>query len=214
MAEKLRHSKRYALLVLKWALLGLLMGLAGGLLGAAFHHTLHFVTQLRGAHGWLLWLLPLGGLDSVGLYRLCRMMDHHGTDAIIDAVLEEKPVSPLVAPLIFLAAVITHLFGGSAGREGAALQLGGSAGSALARLLRLDADDRTTLITAGMSAVFAGLFGTPVTACLFTMEFESVGTLFTPALLPCFLAAFTARKGLTREEAEELRRLVEAYEEE
>lgn len=192
--NKLHHPEKYALLFLKWALLGVLTGLVGGLLGAGFHHVLHFVTHLRGEHSWLIWLLPVGGLASVGLYKLCHMMNNHGTDEIIDAVLEEKPVNPLVAPVIFAATAITHLFGGSAGREGAALQLGGSVASTLGRLLRLDDDDRTTLIMTGMSAVFAGLFGTPLTACLFTMEFEAVGTIFSPALLPCYLAAFIATR--------------------
>ena len=86
------------------------------------------------------------------------------------------------------------LFGGSAGREGAALQIGGSSASLLAKLLRLKDKDTTVLVMSGMSAVFAGLFATPLTACLFTMEFASVGTIFSPALLPCFLSAFTARK--------------------
>jgi H+/Cl- antiporter ClcA len=89
---------------------------------------------------------------------------------------------------------MTHLFGGSAGREGAALQLGGSTASLLGRVLRLQASDRKVLIMAGMSAVFAGLFGTPLTACLFTMVFESVGTIFSPALLPCYLAALLASR--------------------
>ena len=109
-------------------------------------------------------------------------------------MLKGENISPLIAPVIFLATAATHLFGGSAGREGAALQLGGASASALGALLRLKDSDRTVLIMSGMSAVFAGLFGTPLTACLFTMEFESVGTLFTPALLPCFLAAFTASR--------------------
>ena len=87
---------------------------------------------------------------------------------------------------------MTHLLGGSAGREGAALQLGGSTASLLAKIFRLTDHERRVMVMAGMSAVFAGLFGTPLTATLFCMEFESVGTFFTPALLPCYLAAFTA----------------------
>lgn len=190
--NQLHRPEKYAILFLKWALLGILTGLLGGLMGAGFHHALHFVTQLRSAHPWLIWLLPVGGLLSVGLYTLCHMTNNHGTNEIIDAVLEEKPINPLVAPVIFLTTGLTHLFGGSAGREGAALQIGGSVASFLGQLLHLNEDDRTTLIMAGMSAVFAGLFGTPLTACLFTMEFEAVGTIFSPALLPCYLAAFSA----------------------
>ena len=192
--ERLRKPGRYAVLFTKWTALALLVGLIGGLLGAAFHHALRFVTELRTGHGWLILLLPVGGLVSVGLYKLFRMESNRGTNEIIDAILDGKPVNPFIAPVIFLASSITHLFGGSAGREGAALQLGGSVASGIGKLLKLHEKDRTVLIMSGMSAVFAGLFGTPLTATIFCMEFESVGTLFTPALLPCYLAAFVASR--------------------
>ena len=192
--DKIHHPERYIKTFFKWAFLGILMGALGGLRGAGFHHALHFVTHLRSANPWLIWLLPVGGLLSVGIYRLFRLKKNRGTNEIIDAVLDGEELNPLIAPVIFLATAISHLFGGSAGREGAALQLGGSTASLLSKIFRLDKDDRTVLIMSGMSAVFAGLFGTPLTACLFTMEFESVGTIFSPALLPCYLSAFTASR--------------------
>lgn len=191
MARKFRH---YLIVFLRWALLGSLLGCLGGLVGAGFHHTLHFVTHVRGENRWLILLLPVGGLLTVGLYKLLRLQTNRGTNEIIDAALHGKRLSLLIAPGIFLATSITHLLGGSAGREGAALQLGGTMGSALGRLLRLQTKDNKVLIMSGMSAVFAGLFGTPLTACLFTMVFESVGTIFSPALLPCYLAAYTASR--------------------
>ena len=192
--DKLHHPEDYIKTFLKWGLLGVVMGAVGGVLGAVFHHALHFVTHLRSEYMWLIFLLPVGGLLTVALYRLLKLQGNRGTNEIIDATLDGHPVSPAVAPGIFLAACFTHLFGGSAGREGAALQLGGSAASMLAKLFRLGGEDRKVMVMAGMSAVFAGLFGTPLTATLFCMEFESVGTLFTPALLPCFLAAFIASR--------------------
>ena len=192
--DKLHHPETYIKAFLKWGILGTLVGCIGGLLGAGFHHALHFVTHLRGEHTWLIWLLPLGGLLSVAVYQVFGLRSNRGTNEIIDAILDGKPVSPMVAPVIFLASSITHLFGGSAGREGAALQLGGSVASILGKAMKLGSDSRTVLIMSGMSAVFAGLFGTPLTATLFCMEFESVGTLFTPALLPCFLSAFVASR--------------------
>ena len=191
---KLSTPKAYLITFLKWGLFGLLMGVLGGLLGAGFHHALHFVTHLRGEHNWLIFLLPVGGLLSVGIYTLFRQRSNRGTNQIIDAVLDGEEVSPLVAPTIFLATATTHLFGGSAGREGAALQLGGATASLLAKLCKLSDSDRKILIMSGMSAVFAGLFGTPLTAALFCMEFESIGTIFSPALLPCYIASFTAAK--------------------
>lgn len=192
--DKIRHPEHYLKTFLKWVILGTLVGIIGGLLGAGFHHALHFVTHLRGDHSWLIFLLPLGGLLSVSIYRLFGLRNNRGTNEIIDAILDDHEVSPMVAPVIFLASSITHLFGGSAGREGAALQLGGSVASLMGKLLKLQNKDRTVLVMSGMSAVFAGLFGTPLTATIFCMEFESVGTLFTPALLPCYLAAFVASR--------------------
>lgn len=190
--EHLHHPEKYFRIFFKWGLLGLIMGLIGGVLGAVFHHALHFVTELRAEHNWLIFLLPLGGLMTLGIYRLFRIKDNRGTNEIIDDVLNGKPVKPQIAPVIFGASAITHLFGGSAGREGAALQIGGSTASALAGIMKLKEEEQTVMIMSGMAAVFAGLFGTPLTATLFTMEFASVGTIFSPALLPCYLAAFTA----------------------
>ncbi|MBQ8237999.1 MAG: chloride channel protein [Oscillospiraceae bacterium] len=190
--ERVAPVQQHAKAFLKWSLLGILMGCLGGPIGAVFHHVLHFVTHLRGENTWLVWLLPVGGLLSVGVYFIFGMMKNRGTNQLIDAVLHEDSVSPRVAPVIFIVTAITHLFGGSAGREGAALQLGGSVGSTLAKLLKLDKDERTVLTMSGMSAVFAGLFGTPLTACVFVLEFTSVGRIFTPALVPCFLSALTA----------------------
>ena len=194
LSNKLSMPKAYLITFLKWGLFGLLMGVLGGLLGAGFHHALHFVTHLRSEHNWLIFLLPVGGLLSVGIYTLFRQRSNRGTNQIIDAVLDGEEVSPLVAPTIFLATATTHLFGGSAGREGAALQLGGATASLLSKVFKLKETDRKILIMSGMSAVFAGLFGTPLTAALFCMEFESVGTIFSPALLPCYVSAFTAAK--------------------
>ena len=192
--EKLHHPEYYLKAFLRWLFLGTLIGMIGGLLGAGFHHALHFVTHLRGENRWLIFLLPLGGLLSVGIYRILGLRNNRGTNEIVDSILDNRPVSPKVAPAIFLASSLTHLFGGSAGREGAALQLGGSVASLLGTALKLREKDRSVLIMSGMSAVFAGLFGTPLTATIFCMEFESVGTLFTPALLPCYLAAFVASR--------------------
>ena len=191
-SDKLRSPKKYLHWFCKWTVLGVLMGTIGGLLGAVFHHALHFVTHLRQEHTWLVLLLPIGGLLSVAWYRLLKLKKNRGTNEIIDAVLDGEELRPQIAPGIFGAAMLTHLFGGSAGREGAALQLGGSVASIMSKLLKLDRRDRRMLVMAGMSSVFAGLFGTPLTAALFCMEFESVGTIFSPALLPCYLAAFTA----------------------
>ena len=190
--QRVEPVQQYMVSFGKWGLLGLIMGVIGGILGAGFHHALHFVTHIRTENGWIVWLLPLGGLLSVGVFRILGQSRNRGTNQLIDAVLHEDDVSPMVAPLIFIVTNITHFFGGSAGREGAALQLGGSVGSTIGKALKLDADERTVLTMSGMCAVFAGLFGTPLTACIFVLEFTAVGRVFTPALVPCFLSAYAA----------------------
>ena len=192
--KRLQEPQRYGKMLLKWTVLGILMGCIGGLLGAGFHHLLHTVTHIRGEHSWLIFLLPIGGMVSVAVYHLCHLTGNRGTNEIIDAVLENKSVNTLIAPTVIVGSTITHLFGGSGGREGAALQIGASAASFLSKIFKLNKADRRVLIMSGMSAVFAGLFGTPLTATLFCMEFVSVGTLFSPALLPCYVSAFTASK--------------------
>ena len=192
--EKMHHPEYYIKTFLKWLILSLIVGIVGGLLGAGFHHALHFVTHVRGENSWLIFLLPVGGLLTIVIYSVLGVRKNRGTNEVIEAILKKQPVSPLVAPAVFLASAVTHLFGGSAGREGAALQIGGSVASGLGKILHLKDHNRTILVTCGMSAVFAGLFGTPLTATIFCMEFVSVGTLFTPALLPCYLSAFFASR--------------------
>ena len=118
-----------------------------------------------------------------------------GTDQVFLTVHAEKKDIPFrMAPLIFISTVLTHLCGGSAGREGAALQMGGSIGSTIGRILHLDEKDRIVLVMCGMSAAFSALFGTPMAATIFAMEVESVGIMYYAALLPCALSAIIASR--------------------
>ena len=139
------YPQKYAAVFIRWCLLSAIMGVVGGLLGAIFHHALHFVTHLRSEHMWLIYLLPVGGLLTVLIYRHPKMKGNKGTNEMIEATLDGHAVSPLVAPSIFAATALTHLFGGSGGREGAALQLGGSAASFLANRFGLKESNRKIL---------------------------------------------------------------------
>jgi len=170
---------------------GALTGVIGGLVGTGFCYAIGWATALRTANPWLVWLLPLAGLVIVFFYRLHGI---HPTDTngVLVAVRTPKKISGSTGPLIFGGTVITHLFGGSAGREGAALQLGGVLGWHLAKLFKQDEKDSHILVMSGMSAVFAALFGTPVTAAVFSMEVISVGILHFSAIVPCLAAALTA----------------------
>ncbi len=179
--------------VVKTCGLGLLIGVLGGAVGAAFARLLSFVTGVREGSPWMLLLLPIGGITTVLLYRISRMSDFGGTNEIIRGLDNKNSIRPIAAPLIFVSTAITHLFGGSAGREGAALQLGGAGASAVAGIFRLKDEERTVFIMSGMSAVFAGVFGTPLTAAVFMLEFRSNKKLFPLAILPCFISAISSK---------------------
>ena len=195
MHESLSHSlqsaKRPARVLVLWLVLAAAVGLVCGGVGTAFHLSVEAVTELRGEHGWILWLLPLAGLVIVALYKGTRC-EGMGTNNVIRAVQSGEAVSPLLVPAIFLGTVLTHLCGGSAGREGAALQMGGSIGYNVGRLFRLSDHDRRTATVCGMAAFFSALFGTPLAATLFAMMVEDVGLTLSVAFVPGFLAALVA----------------------
>ena len=176
----------------RWLALAGLTGLACGLAGAAFTWTVGWSTALRGAHPWLLFCMPLAGLVIVWAYRAAGMENDSGTNQIIASVRggERPPVR--LAPLIFLGSVLTHLTGGSAGREGAALQIGGSISAGLGRLLRLGDRNLNTIIQCGMAGLFSALFGTPLTATVFALEVVNVGHFRYAALFPCLLSSLVA----------------------
>ena len=174
---------------LKWAVLAVAIGLVVGAAGTVFGFGLHEAAALREKYPWLLYLLPLGGAAIVGLYRGCRYPDGGSTNSVFLAVRENRPMPLRTAPLIFLSTLLTHLLGGSAGREGAALQLGGSIAGAIGQKLRLDDKDIRVFTMCGMSAAFSALFGTPLAAAVFSLEVINVGRMYYAALVPCVLSA-------------------------
>lgn len=177
---------------LKWFMLAILTGTACGLIGTVFHHAIELATELRLTHKGLLFLLPLLGIVIAFAYEKCAMTNHAGTNGIFEAVRNGEKVPLRLAPLIFLGTVLTHLGGGSAGREGAALQMGGSLGGTIARMLRLDAKESRVLMMCGMSAVFSALFKTPLTAAVFCLEVIDVGVFQFGALFPCMVSSLMA----------------------
>ena len=175
--------------VLKWAIIALFLGIICGVVGALFHIAIDYVTEFRLSHSWIIWGLPIGGICIVYLYRLVHLSNEPGTNTIIQSVRQQDHVPVLLAPAIFLATVITHLFGGSSGREGAALQIGGSLATTFGKIIHADQREMSMLIMCGMSAVFSALFGTPLTATLFSMEVVSVGVFYYAALVPCLCSS-------------------------
>uniref|UniRef100_UPI003FF08DED chloride channel protein n=1 Tax=Candidatus Fimivicinus sp. TaxID=3056640 RepID=UPI003FF08DED len=184
-----KEAVKNLLAFLKWSALALVSGIVIGLIGTAFHFCLNGALQLRQEHPWLVWLLPAGGVVITALYQWSGINNDRGTNFVLIAVRANEKLSFKTAPLIFATTFLTHLFGGSAGREGAALQLGGSLAAKFGRILHLDEKDARILTMCGMSAAFSALFGTPVTSAIFSMEVISVGVMYYSAIVPCVIAA-------------------------
>lgn len=192
LSRVLSAVKDNSLTLAKWLLFAVVTGCLTGLAGTAFHYAIDAAAALRGDHWWLLLLLPIAGLVIVASYHVTGMEDDRGTEFVIASVREGKPLRFRTAPLIFLGTVLTHLTGGSAGREGAALQLGGCISGSLGRLLKLDDKDERIITMCGMAGGFSALFGTPLSAAVFAMEVESIGVMYYAALVPCVLSALIA----------------------
>ena len=188
----LNNSLKYASTLLKWLALSLVLGLLGGFIGSGFHLSIDYATEFRMHNPSVIYLLPLGGVVIAGIYHIFKSRGKLDTNRVLVAATKKEKVPLVMAPLIFAGTVITHLLGGSAGREGAALQLGGSIGYNTGRLLRLDPDSMHIIVMSGMSAVFAALFGTPITAAFFALEVARVGVMHYAALVPSIFAALVA----------------------
>ena len=187
----LRRWGLYCWTLLKWTVDAAAIGVVCGVIGTLFHFGVHEVTAFRGAHPWVLYCLPAAGLVIVGFYKLTKT-DGLGTDDIIDAVHQGKRLPFFLLPAIFLGTILTHLCGGSAGREGAALQMGGTVGQCMGRVFRLDDKDLRVATLAGMAAFFSALFGTPLAATVFAIMVISIGVIYHVALYPSLLAALVA----------------------
>ena len=168
----------------------MLIGAVVGCVGTLFHYLIKISAETFALSNLkMVWLLPLVGVVIVASYKICGMDNDKGTNMILVSVRSEEKPPIFTAPLIFLSTVLTHLAGGSAGREGAAIQMGGGIGYQIGRLLRLDEKDQKLIIMCGMSAAFSALFGTPVTAAIFSMEVISVGAMYYSALVPSVISA-------------------------
>ena len=192
--RELLTIKKYGWTFVKWLCIAVLIGLIGGGVGTLFSKAVVFANGFRKEYPFIIYFLPIGGLAIAGLYKLCKMKEDPGTNLIISSIRTKNHVPIVIAPLIFVSTTITHLLGGSAGREGAALQLGGSIGAKIGELLKLNERDMSLVTMCGMSAVFSALFGTPLTAAFFAMEVISVGVIYYVGLIPCIGSALVAYK--------------------
>lgn len=181
---------RYAL---RWFLLILPVAFTVGSTVALFLYLLELATHTRWAHPYLLYLLPVVGVAIIWLYRFRGKNAEAGNNLIIDEIHKPGGGIPFrMAPFVLITTVVTHLFGGSAGREGTAVQIGGSLANYFAKKLKLSKADRRILLMTGVAAGFGAVFGTPIAGTIFALEVIAIGRIKYDALLPCLLAAVLA----------------------
>lgn len=192
---------------IKWTGISVLIGIIAGLIGTGFGHGVLWATRIWGAYHWTLFLMPVSGLAIVWLYRVSHEEKNRGTNMVIDSISSTEEISVKTGPLIFVTTIMSHLVSASAGKEGAALQLGGSLGNLIGKIIHLDEKDKKIAVMCGMSACFAAVFGTPLAAGVFSMEVVSIGVMYYAALVPCLFASFigaaiSGRLGLVPEQYE------------
>lgn len=190
--HKTKRVWQYIFSFLKWVFIALITGAIGGGIGGLFRFCVDIATNVRHAHEYLILFLPLGGLFIVFLYHITKLSENADTNLVIKSIRSDERVPMLLAPVIFVSTVITHLLGGSAGREGAALQLGGCIGEQVGDLFKLDEKDMHICVLCGMSGLFSALFGTPLTATIFAMEVISVGIFYYSAFVPCLVSSLVS----------------------
>ena len=182
---------KYIKLVFFWLALCLISGVFCGFLGGLFAKSISLVTKIRTENEKLIFLLPFFALLSVLIFRLCRV-EGIGTNKVFDASKTESSVPVLLAPAVFIGSVITHLFGGSAGKEGAALQLGGSVSTAISRIFKLNDKNRQMLTVCGMAGLFSAAFGTCISAAVFSVEVLHA-KIRHKAFVPALVTSITAK---------------------
>ena len=187
--ERIIHSLLYGRSFLLSILIGVLCGLVCGLVGCAFLAVTDLAYARSGLWPWTVFFLPLAGLLIVFLYHRAGVYEDRGTNLVLESVRTSQRVPLRTGILIFVSTALTHLCGGSSGREGACLQIGASVGQTIGKLFHFDEQNLHLITMCGMAAAFSALFGTPLTAAMFAMEVTSVGVLYYAAMVPCVLSA-------------------------
>lgn len=190
--SKYQGGKKYLVTFVKWLFLSIFIGGVCGAAGTLFFHCVSISTRVRTAHLWLIYLLPFIGLLIVFAYHMAGLNRDKGTNLVIHSIRSKEVVPLRMSLLIFVSTALTHLCGGSAGREGAALQIGGGIGAKIGQIVHLNEKELHVMTMCGMSAVFSALFGTPLTATVFSIEVVSVGLMHYSALVPCLFSSILA----------------------
>ncbi|GFR35174.1 voltage-gated chloride channel family protein [Thermobrachium celere] len=177
--------------LIKWFFLSSIVGCVMGILSALFLKSLKLATDLRELNPWLLFLLPFAGAFVSFLYSRYGKNSAKGNNLIIEqAYYGDREIPLRMSVLVFLGTFLTHLFGGSAGREGTAVQMGGSVSEFIGRLFKLDKHDMKIILMCGISSGFGSVFGTPLAGTIFAVEVIAIGYMHYEALIPSFMSAF------------------------
>lgn len=195
--HRLKHSAQRIWTSIKWIIFAIICGIILGVVGSLFVIGVNAATRFRTNHPQIMLMLPIGAVIVLLFYHLLRDDQDAGTNMVIRSIQSGDNVPLRMAPAIFFSSIFSHLCGASVGREGAALQLGGSVGHSLGKLFHFERKNEHIMIMCGMSAAFSAVFGTPVAAAVFSMEVVSVGIMHYAALVPCVVSSFVAR-GIAR----------------
>ena len=174
----------------RWTFISLIMGVLCGLVGSAFGHGVAFAQSFFKTHEFMLYLMPVSGILIVIVHKLLRTVGNKGTNVVLESISGTERVKITLLPTIFISTILSHFVGASAGKEGAALQIGACIANFLGDTLHLHDRDKKIIIMSGMSGCFGAIFGTPLAAAMFGMEVAVIGVAYYTAFIPCVIAAF------------------------
>jgi len=179
--------------IIRWTLISLLIGIFIGIASAGFLQSLNWATNFRENHLWMIALLPIGGFTIGLVYHYYGKDVEAGNNLLIDTIHKpEKTIPFIMAPFVYAGTIATHFFGGSAGREGTALQMAGAIADQFSKPLKLSKSDRKILLIAAVAGGFGSVFGTPLAGAMFALEFFLIGKISYKAIFPAFMTAIIA----------------------
>ena len=175
---------------LRWTAISIVMGTVCGLIGTVFGYGVIYAQRLFKTYSFMLYLMPVAGVLIVLLHQMFHEIGNRGTNLILESISSNEKIHMTTLPCIFVSTILSQAVGASAGKEGAALQIGGCIGNYLGDLFHMDERDKKVMIMSGMSGCFGAIFGTPLAAAMFGIEVISIGVAYYAALVPCVFASF------------------------